>query len=338
METTVPSVKSLLVRARISLAEAAEARQLNCEEVREELGEVAEGLVKMSAPVRRHMRDCERCRLFRKHLKDNNHALAAILPVGPLLMLKKLIFAKLGSTASAGGAHVAGGATAGVAGAASAGGVGMGSLATAGAGALATKAAATLAAAALVTAGAVEADHVGGHTHRHHPAQIAAVARPTIRHEAAPIVVSSTPQPLRTVKSKPTKVSLASTHAHHPAKPVPTNTAADTAPAPDTAPATVPTKPVSEPKPAVAPVTQVTTETTQLPTSPQPAEPEAAAPVAPTATTPTTPPPAPEEQTDTDTTSAPTPPPAEESVPSTSTPVGTPQPITSDPAAPVSGR
>src|SRR4051795_3474697 len=30
METTVPSVKSLLVRARVSLAEAAEARQLSC--------------------------------------------------------------------------------------------------------------------------------------------------------------------------------------------------------------------------------------------------------------------------------------------------------------------
>jgi len=32
METTVPSVKSLLVRARISLAEAAEARKLSCEQ------------------------------------------------------------------------------------------------------------------------------------------------------------------------------------------------------------------------------------------------------------------------------------------------------------------
>src|SRR5690242_15476258 len=44
METTVPSVKSLLVRARVSLAEAAEARRMSCEEVRLELGEVAEGL------------------------------------------------------------------------------------------------------------------------------------------------------------------------------------------------------------------------------------------------------------------------------------------------------
>ncbi len=82
----MPSVKSLLVRARISLAEAAEARKLSCEEVRLELGEVAEGLAKLSPPARRHVRDCERCRVFKKQLKDNNHALAAILPVGPLLL------------------------------------------------------------------------------------------------------------------------------------------------------------------------------------------------------------------------------------------------------------
>ena len=61
METTVPSVKSLLVRARVSLAEAAEARLLTCEEVRDELGEVAEGLRRTSAPVRRHLRQCDRC-------------------------------------------------------------------------------------------------------------------------------------------------------------------------------------------------------------------------------------------------------------------------------------
>src|SRR6201994_1705793 len=110
METTIPSVKSLLVRARISLAEAAEARKLSCGEVRLELGEVAEGLAKLSTPARRHVRDCERCAFFKKQLKANNRALAAVLPVGPLLLFKKLLLAKLGSTASAGSAHVAGGA------------------------------------------------------------------------------------------------------------------------------------------------------------------------------------------------------------------------------------
>ena len=57
METSVPSIKSLLVRARISLAEASQARQLTCGEVRLELAEAAEGLRKVSGPVRRHVRD-----------------------------------------------------------------------------------------------------------------------------------------------------------------------------------------------------------------------------------------------------------------------------------------
>src|SRR6476661_6653433 len=66
MDTTIPSVKSLLVRARVSLAEAAEARAISCEEVREELGEVAEGIKqRMSPPVRRHVKSCERCGGFR---------------------------------------------------------------------------------------------------------------------------------------------------------------------------------------------------------------------------------------------------------------------------------
>src|ERR1700731_27493 len=121
METTVPSVKSLLVRARISLAEAAEARKLSCAEGRLELGQVAEGLINLSTPARRHLRDCDRCRFFKKQLKDNNHALAAMLPVGPLLLVKKLLLTKLGSTASAGGAHVAGGASATVGATAAAG-------------------------------------------------------------------------------------------------------------------------------------------------------------------------------------------------------------------------
>jgi RNA polymerase sigma factor (sigma-70 family) len=62
MATTLPSVKSLLVRARVSLAEAAEARLLTCEEVRVELGQVAAGLGRTSSLVRRHLRNCERCR------------------------------------------------------------------------------------------------------------------------------------------------------------------------------------------------------------------------------------------------------------------------------------
>jgi RNA polymerase sigma factor (sigma-70 family) len=154
METTIPSVKSLLVRARVSLAEASEARLLTCEEVREELGEVAEGLRRTSPPVRRHLRTCERCGAFRKQLRQTNRQLAAVLPVGPLLFLKKSLLAHLGTTAAAGGTTAA--ASAGAA----AGGTAAGTAIQAGMATLATKAAAGLAAAAIVTAGAVEVRHV----------------------------------------------------------------------------------------------------------------------------------------------------------------------------------
>ena len=96
MDTTVPSVKSLLVRARIGLAEAAEARKLTCDEVRLELGAAAEGIASLSAPVRRHVKDCQRCRSFRTQLRANNAALAAIFPLGPILLLKKTLLFKLG--------------------------------------------------------------------------------------------------------------------------------------------------------------------------------------------------------------------------------------------------
>ena len=103
METTIPSVKSLLVRARVSLAEAAAARLLSCEQVRIELGEVAEGLRRRPSPlVRRHIRACKRCTTFRVQLKQTENALAAVLPIGPLVVLKKLALAHLGHSAGSG--------------------------------------------------------------------------------------------------------------------------------------------------------------------------------------------------------------------------------------------
>ncbi len=192
MDTTVPSVKSLLVRARVSLAEAAEARLLTCEEVREELGQVAEGLARTTPPVRRHLRTCERCTTFRKHLRENNKALAAIFPIAPLLLIKKLVLAHLGTATAAGSSSAAtagaGGAAAGAAGAAAGGFV------QAGATAIATKAAAGLAAAAIVTAGAVEVRDAS--RTQKSPAsaqgrtQLAAIPAST------PIAVESAPQPV----------------------------------------------------------------------------------------------------------------------------------------------
>ena len=188
MDTTVPSVKSLLVRARITLAESSQARLLTCGEVQLELAEAAEGLRKVSGPVRQHVRSCEGCTDFRSQLRADSRALAALFPVGSLVALKELLGAKLaaivgggssGGGAAAGGA-AAGGATAGGAGAAAggaaaggaaaggaaagaaAGGAALGGAAAGGGiggalvGGLGAKTAAGVATAALLTAGAVE--------------------------------------------------------------------------------------------------------------------------------------------------------------------------------------
>jgi RNA polymerase sigma factor (sigma-70 family) len=297
METTVPSVKSLLVRARISLAEAAEARKLSCAEVRLELGHVAEGLIKLSVPARRHMRGCERCRFFRKQLKQNNHALAAVLPVAPLLLFKKLLLTKLGSTASAGGAHVGAGATAGatvgaVATVGATGGAGVtGGLLTAGAGAIATKAVAGLAAAAIVTAGAVAADHAV--VVQHHPKHSSAYASTPVTHYASePVVVRQQAQPISAGAPALHRLHAASARrALAVAKPAtaPVSTVA-VPPAAAAIPTAVPVTPPAQPgKPgdpaapsAQTQVTEVTTETTQLPASatsgPPPASPSPPAP------------------------------------------------------------
>jgi RNA polymerase sigma factor (sigma-70 family) len=303
METTVPSVKSLLVRARISLAEAAEARKLSCDEVRLELGGVAEGLTKLSTPARRHVRSCERCSFFKKQLHENNRALALIMPVGPLLLVKKLLLAKLGTTASAGGAHVAGGASATVgasatagAGAAAGGGSLASGLVTAGAGALATKAVAGLAAAAIVTAGAVAADHAVV-THHHPRVPSALTAGVAQHHSSEPVVVHQALQPISAGRAGARR-GRAAGHRAHPhaitkktkATPATATAVTDVASTPDTtSAATTPTKPVT-PQPA-APTSQVTTETTTLPSSAT--TPPTVTTTTPAATPTNTPPPAP---------------------------------------------
>jgi RNA polymerase sigma factor (sigma-70 family) len=251
MDTTVPSVKSLLVRARVALAEAAEARLLTCEEVRLELGQVAEGLAKPSPPVRRHLRSCERCRIFRTELRKTTRALAAIYPVGPLVVLKKLALAKLGlGGASSGGAAAGGGgAAAGGAGAAgtaastaaagsaattaagsaaTAGGISAGGAVSAGVGTIATKAAAATAAAVLVTGAAVEVKHVTRPTTR---APRAAITRPAPpRHAPAPA-----PKPA------PAKPAPANPAPAKPGPPTPTGGAAS--PPPEPAPVVKPDPP-----------------------------------------------------------------------------------------------
>jgi RNA polymerase sigma factor (sigma-70 family) len=170
METSVPSVKSLLVRARISLAEASQARQLTCGEVRLELAEASEGLRKVSGPVRRHVRDCDECADFRSQVRSNDKVMAALFPVGALVAFKSLILSKLGFGGASGGAS-AGAAGTGAGAGATAAATSAGAVSSVGAalsgsgaagglgavgGAIGTKAVAGVVTAAVLTAGAVE--------------------------------------------------------------------------------------------------------------------------------------------------------------------------------------
>jgi RNA polymerase sigma factor (sigma-70 family) len=297
METTVSSVKSLLVRARVSLAEAAEARLLTCDEVRIELAEVAEGLQRRPGPlVRRHLRDCKRCAVFKGQLKHTNKALAALLPVGPLVFLRKLAFVHLshsaGSGATAAGSGAAGAGAAGAAGAGAVAGAsgfaGSTGLLSAGIGAVAGKAAAGLAAAALVTAGAVEVDH-DAHVHKAtHPV-------------AVPAVVASAPAPAKTTAPasqsrgeqvatiRPTPQAL--THAQRAAaktKAAATTTASTTTTATTTTPTTSTTTPTTATTTTPG-RTQTQQDPTVLPpTTTTPVPPLAAPPAAPVIPPPTT--------------------------------------------------
>ncbi len=222
METSVPSVKSLLVRARISLAEASQARQLTCGEVRLDLAEAAEGLRKLSGPVRRHVRDCEECKDFRSQLRSNDKVLAALVPVGPLVALKGFIASKLGlGGAGTGGAATATGA--GATGAGAVGGVGaalggggaggLGGLSGLGGavgGAIGTKAVAGVVTAAVLTAGAVEVKQQTEHPQTSPAPAVASILKPSapIANVAPAQSAVAAPTSLETTEVEPAPVPV----------------------------------------------------------------------------------------------------------------------------------
>jgi RNA polymerase sigma factor (sigma-70 family) len=319
MDTTVPSVKSLLVRARVSLAEAAEARLLTCSEVRLELGQVAEGIAKTSPPVRRHLKACDRCRTFKVELRNTSKALAAIYPIGPLLFLKKLMVAKLGVGGAAGAAASSSGgaaAGAGMAGAAAsaAGGLTAGGAVSAGVSTIASKAAAGLAAAVIVTAGAVEVKHAASERSPAPPPQVAVASPPRMAAAAkAQVAAPARPVAPKPVAAEPEPAKAETKPAKEPVEP----DASKPPPARTEPVAPEPAEPAAPaaPKPPVATVQEKGSTVTLPPreddapiTAPPPSQPIQPAP--PTAPGPTTPPP-------------PTPPPAP--------PAGEPAPA---PAAP----
>ena len=246
METTVPSVKSRLVRARISLAEESQARRLTCNEVRLELAESAEGLRKASGPARRHVRDCEQCADFRSQVREDAKALAALSPIGPLLALKSLIASKLGlgsggaGAAGTGGTTAAGAGTAGSAGTigAGAGTIGAGTAGSAAGGlgvvggAIGAKAVAVVTA-AVITAGAVEVKQQVSGNPVSSPAPLAPTiveAKPPVLAPPAPVEAAAAPQKSAEPQPSEPVATVAAPVAAAPVAPAPAPVAATSEP------------------------------------------------------------------------------------------------------------
>jgi RNA polymerase sigma factor (sigma-70 family) len=273
LDVTVPAVKSLLVRARIGLVEAAEARDADCTEIQADLLRAYDKGVKASGRARKHMRTCESCTEYRTALRGMRRSFAALSPVGfaPLAFAAKLI--GFGGSAGAGASAAAGGGGAGAA-------IAGGGMATA----TACKVAAVVCTAAIATGGAVEVNHkiadrtpAPSHTkkpERAHTAKVqpAPIAAPI---KSAPQVATQVPARAKAASApatrkhksekrakpdKPRKTAAATTGAAVTgavASPTPVPTTADPQAqtggtrAPD-APAATPT-PVATPVPSVAP-------------------------------------------------------------------------------------
>jgi RNA polymerase sigma factor (sigma-70 family) len=192
---TVPAVKSLLVRARLALGQALEARDTACSEIREALIVAHDRGLRPGATARRHMRDCSGCREFRHQLRGVSRRFGAIVPtLGPLGVLANLLGIGGAGGGAAGGALAAGGAAG-----TSTAVVSVGAL-SAGAGHVAT-----LLAAAVVTAGgAVELQqNLPAPVHHHHARTVrVAPAPPSVPQRViTPSTESSDPGP--TVPSSP---------------------------------------------------------------------------------------------------------------------------------------
>jgi RNA polymerase sigma factor (sigma-70 family) len=102
-------VKGLVYRARSGLIARRDARELPCEQVREQLAELRGGSLRRTE-LQLHLRECPGCREFRAEVKRQRQMLAVALPVAPTLGLKSSVLAAVGI---GGGAAAAGGAAAG---------------------------------------------------------------------------------------------------------------------------------------------------------------------------------------------------------------------------------
>jgi RNA polymerase sigma factor (sigma-70 family) len=250
---TVPAVKSLLVRARSGLADAALARDTDCAEIRAELALAVDRPGRPPRLLRDHLRMCDGCRAHREALRRSRAQLASLLPVGPSsLLLGGGLAALLGtgggtaSTAATGSAIVAG----------------------------ATKTLAVASASVAVAGGAVEVEHRIHHQPVPRPEPRAAVRIVTAQAQRPPAPVAlrradtrPAPKPVQVIDAAPAvphTVKGADDEATATPTPTPTETPEPTAtptatPSPE---ATTTAEPTVQPTP---------TATAEMAVTPQPA-------------------------------------------------------------------
>jgi RNA polymerase sigma factor (sigma-70 family) len=303
LAVSVPAVKSLLVRARVGLAQAGEARDTSCTHIREDLMVSHDRGVRTSGLARRHIRDCPDCRRFRSEVRGVSRRFAALLPaIGPIGLVAKLL-----GVGSAGGGGAAAGTGAVASTGAAAGGAGTGAVVSvsavaAGAGHVVT----LIAAAAVVTAGgAIELQQIAPRvvTHAHHRHVVKAAAAPTkAPSSSAQVAVSaSAATPTASVDSDSTPAQAATTApARRPqlsASPLSNSSSTSTPTTNNTRQHPLPISEVVDPDnlntdPAANPTTTTTPSTTTTPTATTPGTPPATGTTTtgvPTTTSPTTP-------------------------------------------------
>jgi RNA polymerase sigma factor (sigma-70 family) len=189
---TVPAVKSLLVRARVGLVEAIEARDTACVEIRTDIAAAFDRGVRASGRSRKHLRECDGCRDYRTALRGVEKQLNGLAPAsGPLTAIAKILgIGGASSGAAGGGAAVLGGGAGAAAGGTTAATIGTGAVA-----ATAGKVAAVVAAAAVVGGGAATVERKVDH----HPTPTAHVSHVAAGHAAMPIAMQHRVDPGRHV-------------------------------------------------------------------------------------------------------------------------------------------
>jgi RNA polymerase sigma factor (sigma-70 family) len=106
----VSRVKALVYRARSGLVARREAREVPCEQIREQLANLRGGSLRRTE-LRLHLRECAGCSAFREDIRRQRQMLSVALPIAPTLGLKSSVLAAVGiGGAAGGGAAAAGGA------------------------------------------------------------------------------------------------------------------------------------------------------------------------------------------------------------------------------------